>query len=345
MKKSKQMDRRKLLLALPLLLLPFLALAFYAMGGGRKVTMQKDSQGINTTLPGANIKAENATSKMEIYQQQQRDSGTKINNGMSSIAQRLGFRSSETDQQTREIEEKLAVLNREIGKPEEKAVSTNSARDIKIPGMKSDVDRLEMLMRNMQSTGEDDAEMKQLSGMLEKVLDIQHPQRVRDSYLRQVNADLDSQFNAIPAMIICKQKVMQGSTLKLRIKDSITISGVLLPAGQEVSGIVNLTNQRLLLDIKTIRVGTKIIPVDLSIYGMDGIKGINAPDAIVQSAISGGADDALRSVQLLGMDASIGTQVAGAGIDAAKGLFSKKVRRIRVKLPAGYPVLLRINKH
>ena len=344
-KKLKHIARRRLLLALPLLSLPFVALAFYAMGGGRTVKIQTNAQGINTTLPGANIRVEEPTDKLGIYQQHERDSGNRNKDGLSSTAERLGFRSLESDQQTSEIEKRLAVLNKEISKPEEDTAPVTRHRDIKVPGLKSDVDRLEMLMKDMQSTGEDDAEMKQLSGMLEKVLDIQHPQRVRDSYLRQVNAGVDSQFNAIPAVIISKQKVMQGSTLKLKIKDSINIAGVIFPAGQEVSGIVNLTNQRLLLDIKTIRVGTKIIPVDLSIYGMDGIKGINAPDAIVQSAISGGADDALRSVQLLGMDASIGTQVAGAGIDAAKGLFSKKVRRIRVKLPAGYPVLLRINKH
>ncbi|RZJ36766.1 MAG: conjugative transposon protein TraM [Chryseobacterium sp.] len=314
------------------------------MGGGKNADQQILVKGINTTLPGANFKSEDPTDKMAIYKQRERDS-SETSNSVSLIADKLGFNSVDPDRQTKAIEEKLAALNREIAKPEERVSSSAINRNIQVSGMKSDVDRLELLMKNMQSGKEEDPEMKQLSGMLEKVLDIQHPQRVRESYIRQVTGEVDAEFDAIPAIIVDKQKVMQGTTLKLRLKDSVTISGVRFVPGQEVSGIVNLTNQRLLLDIKTIRVGKKIIPVDLSVYGLDGIKGINAPDAIVQSAISGGADDALRSVQLLGMDASIGTQVAGAGIDAAKGLFSKKVRRLRVKLPAGYPVLLRINKH
>lgn len=64
----------------------------------------------------------------------------------------------------------------------------------------------------------------------------------------------------------------------------------------------------------------------------------------MDNAISGGADDAVRSLQLLTMDQSIGMQAAGAGIDAAKGLFSKKVKRVKMKVKAGFPVLLRDNQ-
>jgi Conjugative transposon, TraM len=47
---------------------------------------------------------------------------------------------------------------------------------------------------------------------------------------------------------------------------------------------------------------------------------------------------------MIGFDQSLATQVAGAGLDAAKSLLNKKVRRIKVKLKAGYPILLRDNK-
>ena len=46
----------------------------------------------------------------------------------------------------------------------------------------------------------------------------------------------------------------------------------------------------------------------------------------------------------MSMDASIGAQAAAGGINAAKGLFSKKVKKIKVKLKDEYPVLLKINK-
>lgn len=119
--------------------------------------------------------------------------------------------------------------------------------------MSRDVDRLEKLMSTMQGGGSEDQEMKQLSGMLEKVLDIQHPQRVRDAYLSGVNEAVEKQFSAIPAQVAAKQTLIQGAVLKLVLSDTVTISGVLLPKGHEIFGLCNLTNQRLLVDIKTIR--------------------------------------------------------------------------------------------
>jgi hypothetical protein len=46
---------------------------------------------------------------------------------------------------------------------------------------------------------------------------------------------------------------------------------------------------------------------------------------------------------MLSADQSLGLQAAGAGLDAAKNLFSKKLRRLKIKLKAGYPLLLRNN--
>ena len=74
------------------------------------------------------------------------------------------------------------------------------------------------------------------------------------------------------------------------------------------------------------------------------MEGIYAPEAVISDAVSNGADDAIRSMQILTMDQSIGMQAAGAGIDAAKSFFSKKVKRIRIKLSAGQTILLRNNK-
>jgi len=346
MKNRKTIDKRKILLVLPILVLPFLALAFYAMGGGRAVQSDQIKQnGINATLPDASFSKEKPTDKLGIYELGDKDSVKKVGGGLDQVADRLGFSAAPKEDPTREIDLKLQALNNQINAPiEAKELPMPRERKITVPGMKSDVERLEQLMSTMQSSNSEDQEMKQLSGMLEKVLDIQHPERVRDAYIKQVNSAPEEKFAAIPAQIAEKQTLVQGGVLKLVLTDSVRLGEVLFPKGQLIFGLCNLTNQRLLVDIKTIRVSNNIIPVDLSIYSLDGIKGIEAPDAVVNSAISGGADDAVRSLQLLTMDQSVGVQAAGAGIDAAKGLFSKKVRRIKMKVKAGFPVLLRNNQ-
>lgn len=345
MDNRKIRNSRKVLLFLPVLILPFAALAFYAMGGGSGAPGITRQAGINTTLPDAAFSKQKPGDKMGIYDQSDQDSARMGSSGLDQIAERLGFHPEAKDDPAAEIELKLQALHQQLNAPLQSSPEVNqSSRPVRFSARNAEVDRLETLMSGMQGNSNDDAEMKQLSGMLEKVLDIQHPQRVRDAYLEKVNAAPEERFKAIPAMIAKKQTLVQGAVLKLVLSDTVSISGVRFPKGQEIFGLCNLTNQRLLVDIKTIRMDNHIIPVDLSLYSLDGIKGMEAPDAIVNSALSGGADDALNSLQLLGMDQSVGVQVAGAGIDAAKGLFSKKVRQVRIRLKAGEKVLLRNNK-
>ncbi|RZM19345.1 MAG: conjugative transposon protein TraM [Pedobacter sp.] len=346
MENRKMRDNRKILLFLPVLIFPFLSLAFYAMGGGRglKDSAVKNPE-INSFLPEASFGKEKSTDKMSIYQQNQTDSVRSKDQYLENVANRLGFSANTPKDPTQDIDLKLQLLQSKINAPVDQDVATGSRnRSIQVSGIGTDVDRLEKLMSTMQGNSGEDQEMKQLSGMLEKVLDIQHPERVRDAYLNYVAAEVEKQFAAIPAQIAAKQTLIQGAVLKLVLSDTVSISGVALPKGHEIFGLCNLTNQRLLVDIKTVRINNNIIPVNLSIYSLDGIKGIAAPDAIVDNAISGGADDAVRSLQLLTMDQSIGVQAAGAGIDAAKGLFSKKVKRVKMKVKAGFPVLLRDNQ-
>ena len=342
---TKQKDKRKALLVLPLLVLPFLALAFYALGGGRNDVsqVQNQKQGINTNLPDATFKTDQPQDKLGYYQQADRDSA---NNGIKDVADKLGFSNQEENPQTKVINEKLQALNTEINRPSEpySQKQAYSVRSGQMGSSAADVDRLEALMKNMQQGNSDDPEIRQLNGMLEKILDVQHPERIREQYMSRISNNGDSLFKAIPAVIEDNQKVTQGSVIKLRLLDTIVLKGQIIPKNHLIYGICDITNQRLILDIKNIRLGTSIVPVDLSVFDMDGMRGINVPEALTKDAVNGGTDDALRSIQLMTMDQSLTTQVAGAGIDAAKGLFSKKVKRIKVKLKAGYKVLLRDNK-
>ncbi|RZJ75991.1 MAG: conjugative transposon protein TraM [Flavobacterium sp.] len=342
-------DRRKQLLIIPLLIIPFLALAFFAMGGGKgkDAGLQTAHQEINANLPDAAFKKEEPTNKMGFYDRSDKDSAyineSGADSSLSRINERLARNGNEQDSRTDAINQKLEALNREINRPAEVIPVPNSQpKSSQETSIKNDVDRLEALMKTMQSEKGEDPEMAQLSGMMDKIIAIQNPEitRLKD----QQTMIRDSQFRAVPAIIVENQKVLQGSTVKLRLSDSVRLNGQFIPKGHFLFGTCNITNQRLLLQIKNIRLGTSIIPVDLTVYSLDGMPGIPAPEAELTGAVNGGADDAIRSMQFLSMDQSIGVQAAGAGIDAAKSLFSKKLKKVRVKLKADYPILIRINK-
>lgn len=340
-------DKRKLWLLLPLLVAPFLAFAFYKLDGG-KAPLTGDiaaAKGINTELPNAAMKAEQPISKIGYYQQADRDSAKAGRLSPREVGGSLALRGVGEDPQTKAINSRLELLSREISKPVEESKPAPAAVKPVQPGMKNDVDRLEALMKTMQEDkGGEDHEMTQLAAMMNKLIAVQNPELAKQIYKKPGTTVVpDSLFKAIPAVISAEQKVVQGATVKLVLRDSLRLKGMLIPKGHELFGTCRITNQRLLLDIKNIRMGNSIIPVDLSVWSLDGMVGLDAPEAVLIDAVNEGTDDAMRNVGLMGFDQSLGIQVAGAGIDAAKKLLSKKLRRVKVKLRQGQPVLLRNN--
>ncbi|MBB6240473.1 hypothetical protein HDC90_005150 [Pedobacter sp. AK013] len=358
MENRKKIDKKKVLLVfLPLLAAAVLTTGFYILGGGKGTSGHTaDFRGkVDFSLPDAAIKKQQPADKMAFYEQAERDSAARGSASLSRMSENLGFKNSQEDQ-TGEISLKLEALKREIDRPAENAGGVSGVAGIRSGhgassaatsgNMKNDVDRLEALMKMMvenKNAGED-PEMKQLNAMMENIIDIQHPERVKQKMAVVKKINTDSLFKAIPAVIASDKKVVQGATIKLLLLDTLRVNGVLIPKGHELFGACKITNQRLLLDIKQIRLGNAIIPSDLSLYSYDGMLGLDAPEAVLNETMNDGAGNAVGEVALNTFDQSLVTQVAGAGIDAAKSMLTKKLRKIKVKLKGGQAVLLRDNK-
>lgn len=348
--------KRKFYLVVPLLVLPFLTMAFWALGGGSgKSDQNKQAQqkGINLTLPSAQFKEQEASNKMDIYQSAAKDSTQKSEGGGSAFMQQMGFDPSRVDSgairkdkpeittlkqntadiQSDRISAKLAAINRQISQPSNPDEGADDERSVR---------KLHRMMKAMNSSPGKDPEMEQLNAMLTKIQAIQNPASVTKPAEKKTD---NTVFKAIPAMIDGKQKVMNGGTVRLKLTDSVRIRGEFLAKGQLIFGACQVTNQRLLLTIENVRLDKKIIPVNLTVFGLDGMPGIPAPEADLGGAAGTGADNAVQSMQFMSMDANLGAQAAAGGINAAKGLFSKKVHKIKIKLKDEYPVLLKINKY
>jgi hypothetical protein len=56
------------------------------------------------------------------------------------------------------------------------------------------------------------------------------------------------------------------------------------------------------------------------------------------------ADQSIQNLGFTSYDPSLGAQAATAGVTAAKSLFSRKVRLVKVEVKAGYQVLLKDEK-
>ncbi|MEN0057151.1 MAG: conjugative transposon protein TraM, partial [Mucilaginibacter sp.] len=76
----------------------------------------------------------------------------------------------------------------------------------------------------------------------------------------------------------------------------------------------------------------------------DGMEGISVPEAVTSDAMKDGAVNGVQNMDVMSFDPSVTAQLTTAGINTAKGLFSKKIKRVKGKIKDGHQVLLRDNK-
>src|SRR5690606_34709983 len=132
--------------------------------------------------------------------------------------------------------------------------------------------------------------------------------------------------NAISAVIHQDQVLVNGSTVKLRLTQDVTIGGVHIPKDNFLFGVASLSGERLGVKINSIRYGESLFPVELTVYDMDGLGGIYIPGAITRDVAKESAARSTQGIGLTSLDPSLGAQAAGAGIEAARTLFNKKVK-------------------
>jgi len=405
--------QRKMLLVMPLLVLPFVTLAFWALGGGKGTNNKalQDSTGLNLRLPDAKLKDEKNADKLSFYNEADADSmkrrqvmsndpyykdmiaGLQDRKGIApskildTIASRNGLNTStgnaSTDASEQRIYQKINELNKQINQPEApQAISKNLHQQIPPTGntgdFSNDVDRLQSMMHMANEKPEADPEMQQLNGTLEKIMDIQNPDRVREKtkeaslknkqqafavskqfivdnislldtgktinkqngfYSLEKTASDEAQ-NTIEAVVHEAQVLLNGSVVKMRLLDDLYVNGTLIPKGNFVFGIAQLNDERLEVSISSIRCNNSLFPVKLDIYDMDGLPGIYIPGAISRDVAKQSADNSLQLMELTSMDPSLKAQAATGGINAAKSLLNKKVKQVKVLVKAGYKILL-----
>ena len=213
---SGRMSKRKSLLILPLVVIPFATLIFISLGGGKAEKTAIDAAaktGFNLKLPDALLKEDKTEGKLAYYDKAALDSakfqemikndpnyrqgefpedaafpgynGNPYSSPPAGLNTSLYGRGNYNDPNGDRILQRLAELDREMNRPAESYGNGDYGYQGNIGQSKADVDRLEKMMQMMGNNSESaDPEMQQLNGMLENILDIQNPNRVQEK-LRQ----------------------------------------------------------------------------------------------------------------------------------------------------------------
>ncbi|WP_289058409.1 conjugative transposon protein TraM [uncultured Flavobacterium sp.] len=209
----KEAKKRKMLLILPIITLPFITILFYTLGGGRMEAATAENEikkGFNFKLPLPNLKEDPSLDKMSYYDQAAVDSiklqeqikkdpnysNQKVLEESLKEFSDLDFASQSfskkgtglnavipQDRNEQKIYEKLQLLQKAISEP---APVKNYGQDMgefenygSSNEVSAQIKNLEQMMSAMGETAPD-PELQQLGGMLENILDIQHPSRVQE---------------------------------------------------------------------------------------------------------------------------------------------------------------------
>ena len=413
---AKFLRQRKMMLVLPVLIIPFVTMGFWALGGGQgqtKNNLADNNKGLNLQLPDANLKDDKNADKLSFYIEADADSLkrdellrndpyykdsmiSRRNTLMSDTGNLLstaplysGLNQSPynktADANEQRIYQKINEINKQINQPDN-VTQTNSTPNQPTTNNDSneqfsnEVDILQDMMQQMNGSPEADPEMQQLNGTLEKILDIQHPDRVKEKLKEKslkskeqvfivtrqfvknnislldtgkskrnaenkffgVEEDADSEEpNTVEAVVHQTQTLVNGAVVKMRLLNDIYLNGSLVKKGNFVFGIAELNDERLEININSIRNNNSLFPVKLEVFDMDGLAGIYIPGAISRDVAKQSTDNGLQLLELTSMDPSFKAQAAATGINAAKSLLSKKVKQVKVLVKAGYKVLLR----
>ena len=413
---AKFLRQRKMMLVLPVLIIPFVTMGFWALGGGQgqaKNNLSDINNGLNLQLPDAVFKDDKNADKLSFYNEADADSLKRdelLRNDpyyKDSIISRRNTIMSDTgnlgsitpsygglnqspynktaDTNEQRIYQKINEINKQINKPDI-GFQTNSnpnqpnTNNDSNEQFSNEVDRLQDMMQQMNGSPEADPEMQQLNGTLEKILDIQHPDRVTEKLKEKSlknkeqvfivtkqtaknnislldtgksKKDTENKFfgaeedanseeqNSIEAVVHQTQTLVNGAVVKMRLLNDIYINGSSIPKGNFVFGIAELNDERLEINISSIRNNNSIFPVKLEVFDMDGLPGIYIPGAISGDVAKQSAENGLQLLDLTSMDPSLKAQATATGINTAKSLLSKKVKQVKVLVKAGYKVLLR----
>lgn len=152
-------------------------------------------------------------------------------------------------------------------------------------------------------------------------------------------------MNTIPACISESQTLEQGGRVKLRLLAPLQAGSVTVPANSLVTGTADIRGERLDILVSSIEYAGNIIPVQLATYDIDGQRGIFVPGSESRTASKEVLGDVSQGMGgSISFAGSAGQQVA---MDLTRGVLqggtrfiSQRVKAVKVKLKAGYKVLL-----
>ena len=151
--------------------------------------------------------------------------------------------------------------------------------------------------------------------------------------------------NTIAACIHQDQTLTDGQAVKLRLLEPMQAGNIVVPKNTLVAGTAKVQGERLDILVSSIEYASNIIPVELAVFDTDGQKGLSVPSSMEQEAfneamanIGSGLGTSISFARSAGQQVAM--DVTRGLLQGTSGYLAKKFRTVKVKLKAGYKVML-----
>jgi conjugative transposon TraM protein len=356
-------------MVLPLLVMPFLTVIFWALGGGQGTaasTTETERAGLNPELPNAQFDKDIADwDKLSLYQRAERDSiryneakrndpyfklpplrssQDTIKKPRSGVNPSLGKRDPWIDENEERVNEKLSELYKSLNassEPERRPRYESSEPGAEDTRFSNDIEKLEGMMEMMQSGDAADEEMQEIQSVLDKILDIQHPERVEERLRAQhpenhasvfgISAGTNSGVGSIGHADDSRDLIPSELNRFYGLNQANAISGAPASFKAEVYDVQTLTSGsfikiKLMTDIY---VNGMLVPANHFLYGVCALNGERLNVAI--NSIHYANQILPVSLSVFDLDGLEGIYVPGAiARDVAKQSSNQAVQDIRL---------------
>lgn len=151
--------------------------------------------------------------------------------------------------------------------------------------------------------------------------------------------------NTVAACIHQDQTLVDGQAVKLRLLEPMQAGNIVVPKNTLVAGTAKVQGERLDILVSSIEYAGNIIPVELAVFDTGGQKGLSVPSSMEQEAfneamanIGSGLGTSISFAQSAGQQVAM--DVTRGLLQGTSGYLAKKFRTVKVKLKAGYKVML-----
>jgi conjugative transposon TraM protein len=151
--------------------------------------------------------------------------------------------------------------------------------------------------------------------------------------------------NTIYACVHKTTTLTNGKELQIRLLEPMQAGDVIIPENTIITGICRISSDRLEITVGSILHASRIIPVGLEAYDLDGVRGVFVPNSAELNALNDvTASLATTAGTSIMISNNAGSQLAA---DVGKGLIqgtsqyiNKKLTTVKVTLKAGHNLLL-----